>query len=467
MLIGLLSMSGANDIYDARQKVFDRAVYDYAELNEERVGNDASLISVEMQVTVSSEIVVDDGRTSFYGDDLRIGNNVLKGKALVIFNSVIKPDFGVGDSVRLVGRVDTFEHKCFDTYYAWSSSKKIYCNVYADDVVKLADAKPRFPLNIQTSIKQMFYENCDEETAEICQALILGDKRGIGAVYDDIKNSGMAHVLAVSGLHITTLATALYWLLKKMKVNPKIAFSAVTALTFFYLIICSFTASAVRAFIMTFVFNFASAFGLKKDNLSALSFAGIVLLLVNPVYIMDIGYLLSIFAVLGLFLFGKPIFAVFMKPVEKFSPKKHRGMKMAQAGAASISANIFTVPMVGYFFGTLPTLFIFSSVLVLPYLMVVYIVLLAVTVFSQITTLWGLSSIMNYLLLPFRAFVKFVGGLSFASIEVSVGVGGIICWVVAALLLSKHIFLSKRTRAVCLLVWAAVSLSVLALAAFA
>ena len=67
----------------------------------------------------------------------------------------------------------------------------------------------------------MFYENMDGDSAMICSALILGDKFGIDDnLYDGIKASGLAHVLAVSGLHVTALASAILALLKKTGLKP-------------------------------------------------------------------------------------------------------------------------------------------------------------------------------------------------------------------------------------------------------
>lgn len=63
--------------------------------------------------------------------------------------------------------------------------------------------------------------------------MILGDKGAMDDVlYGDVKAAGMAHVLAVSGLHVTALATAVFWLLNKLRLNRKISFAVVLVLTF-------------------------------------------------------------------------------------------------------------------------------------------------------------------------------------------------------------------------------------------
>ena len=131
----------------------------------------------------------------------------------------------------------------------------------------VCDGKLGFVDGVRHKIKKILYQYTDDYTASITQALVLGDKFGIDTdLYSDIKAAGLAHVLAVSGLHVSTLATAIYFLLKKLKVNPKISFGIVVALTFVYSMLCSFTASSLRAVVMSGVFTFASSFGQKKDG---------------------------------------------------------------------------------------------------------------------------------------------------------------------------------------------------------
>lgn len=164
-------------------------------------------------------------------------------------------------------------------------------NASVSSIKKLSDGKLKFPDNLQVKIKRILYENTDDYTASVSQALVLGDKFGIDDdLYDNIKASGLAHVLAVSGLHVSTLAAALYFVLKKLKVNPKIGFVVVLVLTFLYSMLCSFTASSLRAVVMSGVSMFASSFGRKRDDLSSLSLAAILILIFRPCAIADIGF---------------------------------------------------------------------------------------------------------------------------------------------------------------------------------
>ena len=123
-----------------------------------------------------------------------------------------------------------------------------------------------------------------------------------------------------------------------------------------------------------------------------------------------------------------------------------------------------TLPIVAYFFKALPVLFILSNLLILPYLMFIYIILLIITVFCQLTTLWGLSVVMQFLILPFRLWTEFVGSIPWANIDVNVTVFFIVAWIVSAILCSKYVFMKRRTRVIAVALWLAVFASIVATA---
>lgn len=427
-LVGLIGITASSMVYDA---------------------NIMSGYVGEFTVRVSGEIIIDGDTATFYASDIRIDGNKLKYECFVSIPSTAEIDFNAGDTVKLTGTLVGKEHVKFNSYYASDRANGIGYFATASEAVKLTDGDAPFPLNLQLKIKRILYENTDQYTSSICQALILGDKRGMdGDLYASISASGLAHVLAVSGLHITTLAAAIYFLLRKFKVNPKIAFIIVTALTFFYSALCSFTASSLRAFIMCAVFSFASAFGRKRDNLSALSFAAILILLFRPTAIMEVGFLLSFFAVLGIFAFYSPFKRFGMKIVNRVSPKRNFGKRFADVCAVSLSANLLTLPLVAFFFGKVPVLFLLANFIVLPYMMAMYIALLILMLLSLITTFGGFVWIMKILLIPFRVYVGVIGNLSFASVPVPSGVCAIICFEIIALFLSKYIFVNRRAKAI-------------------
>ncbi|MDE6302917.1 MAG: ComEC/Rec2 family competence protein, partial [Clostridia bacterium] len=395
------------------------------------------------------EIIVDDNSTTFYVTDVRIDGRKLKYDCYVYISFPLEPDFNAGDVVLLNGVIMSNPHNKFDTVYGSNRAAGRGYFASVSTVSKRSYGDAPFPLNLQLAIKRALFSNTDEYTASICQALILGDKRGIDSgLYDNISASGLAHVLAVSGLHISLLAGVVYFLLKKTKLNPKIAFIVVTVLTFLYSMLCSFTASSLRAFIMCGVLMFSSAFSKKRDNLSALSLAAVLILIFRPTALLEVGFLLSFYSVLGIFLFYKPFRRVGMRAVHKLSPKRHIGKRFVDVCAVSLATNIMTLPLVAMFFGKLPTLFILSNFIVLPYVMAIYVLLLVCTLLTLITTFGGFVWIMKFLLIPFRLYVGVIGGLPFSTVPASASAAMVVCFTVIALFVSRFVFLGRRSKAI-------------------
>ena len=249
-LIGFLSCTGAADVYDSR-------------LVEDCSGT--------FTARVSSDIIVRDGMAEFYVEDLVVDGVVTDGECEVRVPLDV-PDFGAGDIVVLKGDLTASRHEAFDTFFAADALGGTYHSLRAESAEFLAAGEPDAILKVQLAVAKLFYENTDADTSAVARALVIGDQRSIDDLYyDSIQASGLAHVLSVSGLHITALSTALYFLLGKLRVNKKAALVIVLAISLVYVALCDFVPPAVRSLVMTAVFNFASAFGLKKDSLSSLA----------------------------------------------------------------------------------------------------------------------------------------------------------------------------------------------------
>lgn len=431
LLVGFASMSISSAVYESKIEYTN-----YSEL-------------LDMTATVSSVIQTDGENTTFYVEDIYIDNERLKfdGQALVYFD--IEPDFNAGDTIYMRGYVLGTSHTKFNSGFAGTISDGVGYRLYISKISKRAEGKLSFPENLQHEIKKMFYTVLDGDEAALCTALVIGDKVGMDAeLKQGIQSAGLAHILAVSGLHITTLATALYFVLKKLKVKPWISLVVVTILTFVYAALCSFTSSALRAFVMSAVFNAASSFGKKRDNLSALALAGILILVFRPTALLELGFLLSFSSMLGIFLFHKSIADVGMKVVNKVSPKRHIGQKTVNLLAATLSASLMSYPFVAYYFGYLPTFQILSNLIFVPYMMAVYVVLLVVALLALITTFHPLVIVMQVLLFPFKHYVLWVGGLSFARIPLpSMAIPAIVLYLLIAVFFSRFNFISKRNKA--------------------
>lgn len=174
----------------------------------------------------------------------------------------------------------------------------------------------------------------------------------------------------------------------------------------------------------------------------------------RPADIFDVGFLLSFASVAGIFLFDRSFEKVGLKIVGKVSPKRKIGTKFAKVCALSLATNLFTYPFVAYFFGEVPTLFVLSNFIVLPYIMAFYVLALVLTFLATITGFGAIVLPLKYLLVPFRLFVGLVGSVSFSTVSVSASVFTVISLVCLMVFVSRFVFLDrvKKARGACVII---------------
>lgn len=139
------------------------------------------------------------------------------------------------------------------------------------------------------------------DNGDIMYALLTGDRNALDENKSDaFAAAGIIHLLAVSGLHVGFLVAIFCFVLRRFKL-PAIAELAILLVPLiFYAYICSFSPSVMRAVIMlACAYLVRSVFG-SYDMLTSMSFAAIIVLLISPLYLFDLGFQLSFLSVLGI-----------------------------------------------------------------------------------------------------------------------------------------------------------------------
>ncbi len=187
--------------------------------------------------------------------------------------------------------------------------------------------------------------------AELAEGLVLGDKRGLEAAYEGFQKAGLAHLLALSGLHVGfLLGTVLLLPLGRWR------YLLALLLLPFYLWLAGPSPSLVRASLMAGLSLLGLFLGLGRAGvLQALGLALFLQLLLAPHALLSLGLQLSYLAVLGL--------ALVLPALGR--PSGPRGY-VALALAASLAAQAFLVPLLLHRFGFLPLLSPLTNLLALP-----------------------------------------------------------------------------------------------------
>lgn len=207
---------------------------------------------------------------------------------------------------------------------------------------------------------QMLDRYFSAENASVLRTMLLGESgqtdREIKELY---RRSGILHILAISGLHISLLGMGLYRILRKWYLPLQIAAPAVIAVMYSYGVMTNQSASAVRA-VMMFAIHMAAIFlGRTYDSLTALACAAILILLDQPLYLQHSGFLFSFLAVAAIGL----LIPVMNDGLPVKTPWRKKSLEAFLAG---ICISAVTLPIYSLFYYQFPVPSLFLNLLIIP-----------------------------------------------------------------------------------------------------
>ncbi len=312
---------------------------------------------------------------------------------------------------------------------------KYSCRIYGDVI-----SEYRFSLlgSINSAIRNSLYDKLDYDTASIAYAMLTGNADNIeDGTYAAFRYGGVAHIFAVSGLHIGIIYGLLLALSKKLRLNRYVAVAVCIMPILLYAGVCGFTVSSVRALITCVVAAIARAVYAKYDALNSLSIATTAILLFNPLNLFNIGFQLSVGAVSGIVLLSKSL----IRPFKKI-PRK-----LKNPVGISLSAQAGTLPVMLARFGYLSGAGILLNIFVLPLLSAVFVIIFTATAFSLLMP-FAARFILPYAALPLEVTVSFLTNAGFEKSLISgFGAGAFIpIYYLGLLFLSDKFNLKPKSR---------------------
>lgn len=200
----------------------------------------------------------------------------------------------------------------------------------------------------------------DQDATAIAISMILGQRTEISpALQNAYKQTGTIHILAVSGMHVALLHQALLFLTafsgnyRKIKIVKNIVSLFIL---WFYALLTGFSASVIRAAAMFTLVLIASSLNRKDKGLNNLCAAAFVLLCIDTRWLYDYGFLLSVSAVAGIFLFN-PFGNTSSSGILNF---------IKQGTGVSIAAQAGTLPISLYMSRSFPLYFLIANLILIP-----------------------------------------------------------------------------------------------------
>ena len=352
-------------------------------------------------------------------DDLRVNGTPVEGKMQVslpveehgvpfcVFEDAFAADavvgypIALGQTVRLHGDVSPIAWDYYRSRNMHNIARRLYrqmratsCEVQDEICRTSADAKVRLALY------RTLRRNMSGQSAGMAYAFLTGNSC---YVPDDVlagyRLTGVAHLLAVSGLHVGVLAGVLLWVLKRLRCPAWGKTLTLAVVLGIYAWLCGGAPSVVRATVVSVGMPALYALGCHRDRPSMLALAGLVLLLVNPLWLFDVSFLLSYAAFAGIVLLYPPV---------RKALGKVRG-KWGDALALNLAVTASTLPLSVYFFGGFGALAVPVNFVLIPIMSVVYVGLLVLALVSAVPVLGILLVSVDYALRAVNTSVAWLG----------------------------------------------------------
>lgn len=339
------------------------------------------------------------------------------------------PEFHYGDRLQVSGLLETPPEFSDFSYREYLARKGLYSYIGYPRIAWLASGEGSafwtaiFALKDRAS--DAIARLMPEPTASLLQGILLGIRTGIPTdLYDEFNATGTSHVLVISGSNITIVAT-LFALVFGRIVGKRRAYWFTIAGIGLYVLLVGAEPAVVRAGIMGGLFVTALYLGRHSTAYVALLTTVVVLTVIKPLSLWDVGFQLSFGATLGLILFAPAIERFFERGLMRVgTAERARSMlrPLNEALALTLSAMILTLPLVVYHFGRLSLVAPLANLLIVPVQMPIMVVGGVATVVGLVPWLEPAVRVLfwvPWLLLTYTtAVVRWLASWPFASLEV-------------------------------------------------
>lgn len=250
-----------------------------------------------------------------------------------------------------------------------------------------------FGTKIKAKIVTVLKNNSlSKQTSAICSALLVGyDDEIDNTIIQSFSHSGTLHILSVSGMHTGVLYAVIMWffsLIDKNEKYKKTQFITITLFLIVFVFITGLSPSVLRASLMLIIMLCGKTFFKQSNTYNTLLFSAFIILLYNPYLLIDVGFLLSYFAVYGI-LYLYPI-------INNLYSFKNKVIQFVWSSTIiSFSATLFTLPISLFYFNQFPIWFILSNLLIIP---ISTILLICAAIFLIIYKITSVATIIAYLM---------------------------------------------------------------------
>ncbi|MBR2966658.1 MAG: ComEC/Rec2 family competence protein [Clostridia bacterium] len=275
---------------------------------------------------------------------------------------------------------------------------------------------------------------------DIVYALLTGDRNAMDVEQTEaFKSAGIIHLLAVSGLHVGFIVSIFCFVLNKFKLHPLVQIAILIVPLGFYAYVCNFTPSVLRAILMVVCTYLAKTFLGRYDLLTSLSWAVVVILLAQPLYLFDVGFQLSVLSVYGI----ATLFFAFQRRVKNVKNAFLKWLLATVGMSACCSVSTFFVSC--YYFGQASLVGVLTNIVAIPLVTVVFVA----SIFAMLPWVFHyVLFVVDYVLVAVSWIANVFASIPFSTVALSTAVLAIVATMVWQFAMGGYVNLKTRGKAI-------------------
>ena len=288
-------------------------------------------------------------------------------------------DFRLGDLIKFTDKIQDYTVIYDQEFSASNISNNIryFCNLQSENIAIRGNELTLFE-KCNLFLKDSLRQGLKGDEFALAYAMLLGNSDYMDfGLLNQFRSAGIAHIFAVSGLHVGFIALVLKWCFDKIRLNKVLKIILIGSIVFFYAGVCGFSSSTVRATIMCVVLLCSEALLERYDPVSSISLSAIIILFYAPAELFCVGFQLSFVVVLGIVLLS----GFFTKLFRKL-PKK-----LAGSFATVISAQIAGIPICLAVFDKVSFISVLTNFIFLPIVSTIFIVVFICTLIGGLLSI--------------------------------------------------------------------------------
>jgi competence protein ComEC len=292
---------------------------------------------VEIKGTVSSDPEIRDKSTHLNLSASQLNGKEIDGDALLFVPRY--PEYNYGDVLLVRGKLETPPQLGDFDYKGYLENQGIYSTMLYPDIELLETGEGLAPLewvySLKSSLSQSLARTMPEPQASLAQGVVLGIRYNIPQpIKDDFAHTGTAHLLAISGLHLSILAGILLSIgIRLFGKRRYIYIWLALGVIWLYAIITGLNPPVVRGAIMASLFLSAELLGRQRTAITSLAFAAAIMVGIDPPILWDAAFQLSFLGMAGLIFIAAPLMRL---------GRKINSAAVGEEGVGASLANIVT-----------------------------------------------------------------------------------------------------------------------------